>query len=102
LESMAASTPVVASDIDGYRNVVTPDLDGVIVTPNDPAALAQGLQRVLDDPVFAAQLVAAGEVRAAAYSMDNLAARYELLYERLLRSQSPRQRSSRWFPFSTG
>jgi phosphatidyl-myo-inositol alpha-mannosyltransferase len=102
LESMAAGTPVVASDIDGYRNVVTPDLDGVIVRPGDPAALAAGLQRVLGDPVFADRLVAAGEVRAAAYSMDNLAARYELLYERLLATHSPKRRASRWFPFSTG
>ncbi len=102
LESMAAGTPVVASDIDGYRNVVTPDLDGVIVEPGDPAALAAGLQRVLNNSVFAERLVAAGDVRAAAYSMDNLAARYELLYERLLATHVPRRRSRRWFPFSTG
>jgi phosphatidyl-myo-inositol alpha-mannosyltransferase len=102
LESMAAGTPVVASDIDGYRNVVTPDLDGLIVPPGDPAALSTALRCVLDDPVLASQLVAAGEVRAAAYSMDNLAARYELLYERLLAAHTPRRRSRRWFPLSTG
>ncbi len=102
LESMAAGTPVVASDIDGYRNVVTPDLDAVIVPPGDPIALAVGLRRVLDDPAFASELVAGGDVRAAAYSMDNLAARYELLYERVLTSYSPRRRPRRWLPFSTG
>jgi phosphatidyl-myo-inositol alpha-mannosyltransferase len=101
LESMAAGTPVVASDIDGYRNVVTPDLDGVIVKPGDPVALAAGLRRVLDDAVFADRLVSAGDVRAAAYSMDNLAARYELLYERLLATHVPKHRTRRWFPFTT-
>lgn len=101
LESMAAGTPVVASDIDGYRNVVTPDLDGVIVAPGDPEALAAGIRRVLDDPKFASELTTAGDVRAAAYSMDNLAARYELLYERVLRSYTPRRKPRRWHPFST-
>lgn len=85
LESMAAGTPVVASDIDGYRNVVTPELDGIIVAPGDPKALADGLLRVLSDQALSDHLVANGEIRAAQYSMDNLAARYEALYERLLR-----------------
>jgi phosphatidyl-myo-inositol alpha-mannosyltransferase len=101
LESMAAGTPVIASDIDGYRNVVTPDLDGVIVPPNDPPALAAAVERVLANPGFAAELVHAGDVRAAAYSMSNLAARYELLYERLVASHTPRRRPRRWLPFST-
>jgi phosphatidyl-myo-inositol alpha-mannosyltransferase len=85
LESMAAGTPVVASDIDGYRNVITPDLDGVIVPPGQPQALTDGLHRVFSDPVLQQQLVMNGDIRAAAYSMDNLAARYEELYERLVR-----------------
>jgi phosphatidyl-myo-inositol alpha-mannosyltransferase len=84
LESMAAGTPVVASDIDGYRNVVTPDVDGVIVEPNNPAALAAGIIRVIDNQPFADRLVVAGATRAAGYSMDNLAVRYEVIYEKVL------------------
>ncbi len=85
LESMAAGTPVVASDIPGYRNVITPELDGVIVEPENPAELASALKRVLSDQALRDHLIANGEIRAAAYSMDNLAARYEILYERLVR-----------------
>jgi phosphatidyl-myo-inositol alpha-mannosyltransferase len=95
LESMAAGTPVVASDIDGYRNVVTPELDGVIVRPGDPGDLALGLSRLLDDRAFAARLVEAGERRASEYSMDNLAARYEVLYEQMLTQGAPPSRR-RW------
>lgn len=84
LEAMAAGTPVVASDISGYRDVARPGREAVLVAPNDPAALADGLRRVLDDPILAGRLVEAGAGRAAAFSMERLAARYVDLYEALL------------------
>ncbi len=42
LEGMAAGTPVVASDLVGYRNVARPDQDALLVPPGDPVALAAG------------------------------------------------------------
>ena len=80
LESMAAGTPVVASDIAGYRNVVTADVDALLVQPDDPRALATALRRVLDDPALAVSLSEAGSKRAEAFSMDALAEEYEALY----------------------
>jgi phosphatidylinositol alpha-mannosyltransferase len=81
LEAMAAQTPIVASDIPGYRNVARPDQEAVLVPPGDATALAAALQRVLTDPSRAASLVAAGEVRAAEFAMDRLAERYAELYD---------------------
>jgi phosphatidylinositol alpha-mannosyltransferase len=83
LEAMAAQTPIVASDLAGYRNVATPDVDALLVAPGDPVALAGALRRVLTDASLAAQLTAAGEARAAEFSMDRLAERYIALYERI-------------------
>jgi phosphatidylinositol alpha-mannosyltransferase len=83
LEAMAAQTPIVASDLPGYRNVARPDADAVLVPPGEPVALADALRRVLTDAVLAADLVASGDTRAAAFSMDRLAERYVQLYERL-------------------
>ena len=65
LEAMAAQTPVVASDIDGYNIVVSDNVDGVLVPPGDPAALAHAVQSVVDDPLFRQRLVAGGDARAA-------------------------------------
>ena len=84
LEAMAAGTPVVASDISGYRDVARQEKEAVLVPGGDPAALAGGLRRVLDDATLAARLVEAGTARAATFSMERLAARYADLYETLL------------------
>ncbi|HZI37863.1 MAG TPA: glycosyltransferase family 4 protein [Acidimicrobiia bacterium] len=84
LEAMAAGTPVVASDISGYRDVARQDKEAVLVPGGDPAALAGGLRRVLDDATLAGRLVEAGTARAASFSMERLAGRYADLYETLL------------------
>jgi len=84
LEAMAAETPVVASNLDGYQNVATHDVDALLVEPGNSVELAAALSRVLDDAPLARRLVEAGQVRARQHSMDELAARYEVLYRRAL------------------
>ena len=84
LEGMAAQTPVVASDIPGYRNVAEDGRSALLVPPGDAAALAAALSRVLTEPSTAGTLVAAGETRASEYSMDRLAERYAALYAQAL------------------
>ena len=50
LEAMAARTPVVASDLDGYRNVARSGADALLVPPGDPRALAAALHEVIVEP----------------------------------------------------
>lgn len=82
-EAMAAGTPVVASSLDGYRNVATDDVDAVLVPPGDVDALASALRRVIEDSALAERLVAAGRRRAGALAMSTLAERYLAIYERI-------------------
>ena len=49
-EAFAAGTPVVASDIAGYRGVVEHGADGLLVPPGDPLALAETLHDLALDP----------------------------------------------------
>ena len=56
VEAMAAGLPVVASDIPGYDEVVTDEVDGLLVPPRDPDALAAAAARVLDDAELAGRL----------------------------------------------
>lgn len=83
IEAMAAGTPVVASALDGYRNVATDGVDALLVPPGDAEALQAALRRVLGDRPLAASLVAAGARRADEFAMSNLAARYVDIYERI-------------------
>jgi len=80
IEAMAAGTPVVASSLDGYKNVATNGVDSLLVTPGDHVALADALRRVLADDALAVDLIHAGSVRANVYSMRALAERYVQIY----------------------
>ena len=84
LEAMAAGTPIVASDLDGYKLVARDGLDAVLVPPGDALALARALECVLGDGAQARRLVASGEQRAAEFSMTNLAEQYVDRYEAVL------------------
>ncbi len=84
LEAMAASTPIVASAIEGYQNVARADRDALLVPPGDAGSLRDAVRRLLDDPALRARLVESGCERAAEFSMRRLAERYLELYERAL------------------
>jgi phosphatidylinositol alpha-mannosyltransferase len=83
LEGMASGTPVVASDIDGYRTVATDGADAILVPPGDPVALAEALGEVLSGGPRVDALVEGGRKRADAFSMAHLAELYLQLYHDL-------------------
>jgi len=95
IEAMAARTPIVASDLPGYRNVARPDQDAALVPGGDADALAAALRVVLTDDVLAERLRASGAERADEFSMDGLARRYLKLYESLHRSEAGRRMAER-------
>jgi phosphatidylinositol alpha-mannosyltransferase len=68
-EAFAAGTPVVASDIVGYREVVRDGVDGVLVPPGDARALAAALLDLLAQPERRARMsrVAAAHVQRFAW-----------------------------------
>jgi phosphatidylinositol alpha-mannosyltransferase len=84
LEAMAAGTPVVACDIDGYRNVATHGQNALLVPPGDRDALASALARIVVDSRLSSVLTEAGRTHAQSFSMDALAVKYVELYERAL------------------
>ena len=64
VEAMASGSPVVGSRIGGIPFVVRDGVDGMLVPPGDPSALADALASVLTDPARAAQLGRAGRQAA--------------------------------------
>jgi phosphatidyl-myo-inositol alpha-mannosyltransferase len=72
VEAMAAGVPVVASDIPGYRAVLAEGSAGMLIPPDNPAALENGLFTALTDRELREDLRASGIARADRYSWDRL------------------------------
>ena len=67
LEAMASGRPVVATAIDGFRQVMRDGEEGRLVPPHDAAALAGALRSLLDDPAARRRMGAAGHRTAQQY-----------------------------------
>ena len=81
LEAMAAGAPVVASNIDGYRDVVAHDRNGLLVPPREPAAIAAAIARVIDNPGLGQRLADAGKRVAQDHRWQRVAAEVEDYYQ---------------------
>lgn len=86
VEAMAAGLPVVATDIPGYREVVSNGVEGLLVPPRDPEALAAGLVTALTEPGLAKRLGEAGRERARTFDWPIVVDRLEELYVRAIES----------------
>jgi glycosyltransferase involved in cell wall biosynthesis len=85
LEAMAAGLPVVASRVGGLPELVRSGLTGLLVRPDDPAALAGALAELVSDPSRRAAMGQAGRDRAATdFSVARMVAATAALYEELL------------------
>ena len=67
-EAFASSTPVVASDIAGYRDVVRDGVDGILVPAAEPAALGEALQSLALDPERRERMAVAARERAERFA----------------------------------
>jgi phosphatidylinositol alpha-mannosyltransferase len=89
-EAMAAGRPIVASDIDGYRDVARDGLEALLVSPGDAAALVAAVQEVLNDRRLAQSLGEAGSRRAHEFDWDVVSQRVLEVYEEVLETRGQR------------
>jgi len=84
LESMAAGVPVVATDVGGNPELVS-EKTGILVKVKDADALADGMERLLQDPAARRQMGRDARVFARAnFTTQQMRARHEELYHELL------------------
>jgi phosphatidyl-myo-inositol alpha-mannosyltransferase len=81
LEAMAAGTPIAASDLDAFRRVLDGGRAGVLFPTGDPAALAQALALLFDDPARRAELVEIGRRTVAPFDWSVIVTQVLRVYE---------------------
>ncbi|MEO7014785.1 MAG: glycosyltransferase [Dokdonella sp.] len=87
LEGMAAGCAVVASDVEGVREILRDGENGLLVAEADPVALADALELLLTNPQHATRLAAMARAEAIAhYGLERMNERYEKLFLRLARA----------------
>ena len=94
-EGLAAGTPVLASDIPGYRDVLRDGIDGQLVPAGDPLALAQALRQLALGGERRARMAIAARERAERYAWPHVAAEVLDCYEQALAVGEPATRLAR-------
>lgn len=93
LEAMAACLPVVATNVGGIPEIVSDGITGCLVPPRDPAALAQAIQTLINQPELRDRMGQAGLERVRQeFSVQQMVKRTEALYEELLTTLKPSTR----------
>jgi len=88
LEAMAAGLPVVASDLDAYREVVRDGCEALLVPPGDSGALATAVAQILRSADLAGRLGSAGRARAMHFSWPRIAEAVERIYDDVTAARS--------------
>jgi glycosyltransferase involved in cell wall biosynthesis len=87
VEAMAASLPVIATEVGGNAEAVKDGVSGFLVPPEDPAALSAAIIRLLSDPTQAKVMGMAGKVLAAEqFTTEAMMTRITAAYSKLLAS----------------
>jgi phosphatidylinositol alpha-mannosyltransferase len=94
-EAFAAGTPVVASDIAGYRDVVRDGRDGVLVPCGNPTALAETLRDLALDPARRARMAHAAAEHAPRFAWPTVAAEVLGAYEDAIAMPAARDAAQR-------
>ncbi len=95
LEAMASGRPVVATAIDGFRQVLTDGQEGLLVPKDDDGQMARALTRLLDDPQLRAEMGRRGRATAERYAWPLVTDRVLDVYQRALSQRSPQEVNSR-------
>ena len=85
LESMAAATPLVATDVGGTPEAISDGVNGVMIETSNPPLMAAAIERLLAAPALARELAHnARRTVEERFSLDRMVHSTESLYDRLL------------------
>ncbi|UZJ37306.1 glycosyltransferase [Prosthecochloris sp. SCSIO W1103] len=90
MEAMAMAKPVVATDVNGARELMQDGKTGLIVPPSDPESMASAILGIIDDTLLLEEMGALGKQRVAQhFSMENMSENLEKHLREMLRGKKP-------------
>jgi len=88
LEAMAAGLPVVATDVGGVSEIVSPGATGLMVPARNPSAMSQALSNYVSNEALRARHGRAGRRQVeSGFSLEHMITAYTAVYDELLESQ---------------
>ncbi len=85
VEAMACGVPVISMRCpSGPEEIITDGVNGLLVPPADPHALAEAIVKMLTNPEMARKMALAGKQRAEDFRADKIIRQYERLFETVL------------------
>ncbi len=88
LEAMAAGIPVVATNVDGIREVVIDGESGILIPPKNPEAIADAVLKLIENPRLAEKLVDEGLRRSKSFDIKEHVMKLDNFYANLLGAES--------------
>lgn len=88
LEAMAAGVPVVATNVDGIKEVVINGESGILVPPKNPEAIASAVIKIIENPQLAGDLVEQGLKRSRLFDIQEHVMKIDNFYTNLLGVES--------------
>ena len=85
IEAMAAGTPIVATNIEGYSSVITNEKNGLLVSPKNSNEIAKSISRIIEDKKLAKKLISAGKKDVEQYGWTKVADQVLKVYKKQLK-----------------
>jgi len=83
LEAMYFNIPVVASSVGGIPEIITNEVNGLLVAPRDYKGLADAVIKLLSDEQLRTDIQQQGAETVKEFSLENMAQKVEMIYDRL-------------------
>jgi glycosyltransferase involved in cell wall biosynthesis len=94
-ECIAAGTPMVATDVGGFRDIFESGRSALLVPPQNPEAMADALEELLRSPERRREVAAAAAERLGEFTVERAVERVSGLYEELLAAKRGGRRGRR-------
>ena len=88
LEAMAAGVPVIATNVDGIREVVINGESGILIPPKNPEAIAEAILKLIENPQLVKKLVDGGLMRSKSFDIKEHVMKLDNFYANLLGAES--------------